>query len=68
VSSHHHQGVERLGEGLSVSGHAAEDDLIEAIELPEKSFALGVLWHPEQQEESGVVAALVDSARERAAA
>jgi putative glutamine amidotransferase len=67
VSSHHHQGVERLGEGLSVSGHAAEDDLIEAIELPEKSFALGVLWHPEQQEESGVVAALVDTARERAA-
>jgi putative glutamine amidotransferase len=62
VWSHHHQGVERLGAGLAVSGHA-EDDLVEAIELPGKRFALGVIWHPEEDPESGVIAALVAAAR-----
>jgi putative glutamine amidotransferase len=63
VFSHHHQGVERLGEGLQVSGHSAEDDLIEAIELPDRRFALGVIWHPEEDEASPVIAALVEAAR-----
>jgi putative glutamine amidotransferase len=63
VWSHHHQGVDRVGEGLRVSGWSVEDDLIEAIELPGKRFALGVIWHPEEDEESGVIAALVDAAR-----
>src|SRR5205085_11611142 len=34
VKSHHHQGVADLGKSLVVTGLAAEDDLIEAIELP----------------------------------
>ena len=51
VRSHHHQGVERLGEGLRVSGWSAEDDMLEAIELPGKHFALGVIWHPEEDDE-----------------
>jgi putative glutamine amidotransferase len=63
VWSHHHQGVERLGEGLKVTGWSAEDDLPEAIELPGKHFALGVVWHPEEDESSKVIAALVDAAR-----
>src|SRR5260221_28089 len=67
VKSHHHQGVERLGEGLVVSGRAG-DDLIEAIELPQPSFALGVLWHPEEDEGSHPIPYLVARARERAAA
>ncbi|MGD1059381.1 MAG: gamma-glutamyl-gamma-aminobutyrate hydrolase family protein, partial [Solirubrobacteraceae bacterium] len=33
--SHHHQGVDRLGEGLLVSGVSTLDDLPEAIELPD---------------------------------
>jgi putative glutamine amidotransferase len=33
IRSHHHQGVDRLGEGLKVSGHSALDGLPEAIEL-----------------------------------
>jgi putative glutamine amidotransferase len=63
VFSHHHQGVDRLGEGLAVSGRAADDELIEAIELPGSRFALGVIWHPEEDPESGVIASLVEAAR-----
>jgi putative glutamine amidotransferase len=63
VKSHHHQGVDELGEGLAVSGRAAEDDAVEAIELADRRFALGVLWHPEEDERDNVVAALVAEAR-----
>ena len=63
VWSHHHQGVDRVGEGLRVSGWSVEDDLVEAIELPDKRFALGVVWHPEEDPDSKVIAALVDAAR-----
>jgi putative glutamine amidotransferase len=63
VRSHHHQGVERLGEGLVASGWALADDLVEAIELPGSGFALGVIWHPEEDPQSKVVAALVEAAR-----
>jgi putative glutamine amidotransferase len=68
VSSHHHQGVGRLGEGLLVTGRAAEDDLIEAIELPRSAFVLGVLWHPEEDPQTGPVAALVSAAGARVVA
>jgi putative glutamine amidotransferase len=63
VWSHHHQGVERLGEGLEVSGRSADDELIEAIELPGKRFALGVIWHPEEDVESKVIGSLVEAAK-----
>jgi putative glutamine amidotransferase len=62
TKSHHHQGVERLGEGLVVSGISTMDDLPEAIELPDKQFVLGVQWHPEADESSTVVGALVQAA------
>ncbi len=60
--SHHHQGVDCLGAGLIVSGVSALDDLAEAIELPGKSFALGVQWHPEADPDSRIIAALVQAA------
>ncbi len=63
VFSHHHQGVERIGEGLRISGYSVDDDLVEAIELPDRRFALGVVWHPEEDPESKLIAALVDAAR-----
>jgi putative glutamine amidotransferase len=63
--SHHHQGVERLGDGLEVTGWADEDDMIEAFEDPRLRFALGVQWHPEADERSAVIGALVDEARRR---
>jgi putative glutamine amidotransferase len=62
TKSHHHQGVDRLGEGLLVSGTSTMDDLPEAIELPGRQFVLGVQWHPEADEGSSVVGALVVAA------
>jgi putative glutamine amidotransferase len=47
VNSLHGQGVERLGNGLTVEAHAP-DGLIEAISVANaRAFALGVQWHPE---------------------
>ena len=68
VKSHHHQGVDRLGDGLLASGWSEPDEVVEAIELPGRRFALGVLWHPEEDQESRVIGALVDSARTKVAA
>jgi putative glutamine amidotransferase len=62
AKSHHHQGIEVLGEGLSVTGVSTLDDLPEAIEAPECRFVLGVQWHPEADERSQVIAALVRAA------
>jgi putative glutamine amidotransferase len=58
--------VGRLGDGLVATGWAADEELVEAIEAPERGFALGVLWHPEEDERSPVIAALVAEARARA--
>jgi len=62
TKSHHHQGIDRLGEGLALSGISALDGLPEAIELPDREFVLGVQWHPEADALSPVVGALVQAA------
>jgi putative glutamine amidotransferase len=64
TKSHHHQGVDRLGQGLVVTGASTLDDLPEAVELRDRRFVLGVQWHPEADPASNVVAALVQAARE----
>lgn len=46
VNSTHHQAVKDPGQGVLVSARAP-DGVIEAIELPDLPFALGVQWHPE---------------------
>jgi putative glutamine amidotransferase len=64
TKSHHHQGIDVVGDGLVVTGHSAlGDDLPEAVEAPDRRFVLGVQWHPEADETSTVIAALVDEAR-----
>jgi putative glutamine amidotransferase len=64
VRSHHHQGVDRLGEGLRVSARAQPGGAIEAIEAPAARWALGILWHAEELRRSPVLAALVAAAHQ----
>ncbi len=46
VHSHHHQGIDRLGDGL-VAVARSEDGLVEAVER-EDGWFLAVQWHPEE--------------------
>lgn len=61
VPAQHHQSVDRLGDGLTVSAVAA-DGTVEAVELPGPRWVLGVQWHPEMDEDTRVMAALVRAA------
>jgi gamma-glutamyl-gamma-aminobutyrate hydrolase PuuD len=47
---HHHQAIERLADGLVVTGRAA-DGTIEAVEAAGHPFLVGVQWHPEQDDQ-----------------
>ena len=48
VNSVHHQGIKKLGKGLSVEAICPEDGLVEAVVGQDrKKFVLGVQWHPE---------------------
>jgi putative glutamine amidotransferase len=62
VRSHHHQAFGRMGDGLVPSAWAVPDDLVEAIELPDRHFAVGFLWHPEELREVATFRALVEAA------
>lgn len=63
VPTYHHQGIDRLGEGLAVSARA-EDGTVEALELPgADSFVLSVQWHPEMGEDTRLMEALTEAAR-----
>ena len=66
VTSHHHQGLGRLGEGLVECAWAA-DGTLEAVEDPSLRFAVGVQWHPEAGEGAALFAALVEQARDHRA-
>lgn len=46
VNSLHHQGVRDLAPGLLATAHAP-DGLIEGLEAPDRRYAIGVQWHPE---------------------
>jgi putative glutamine amidotransferase len=49
VNSRHHQGIGRLGDGLIVSARDPVDEVIEAVERPDRRFLVAVQWHPENQ-------------------
>lgn len=46
VNSMHHQGIRDLAPALVASG-TAPDGLVEAVEMPDERFLMGVQWHPE---------------------
>ncbi len=62
VTSHHHQALGRLGEGLVETAWAA-DGTLEGVEDPSLRFAVGVQWHPEAGEDAALFEALVEEAR-----
>ena len=69
VHSEHHQAVRRLGRHLRISA-SSPDGLVETIERTDRSFALGLQWHPETEpggHGDRVAEALVEAAIARAA-
>jgi putative glutamine amidotransferase len=46
VNSFHHQSIRELGDGLLATGWA-EDGVIEAAEVADGGWVVGVQWHPE---------------------
>ncbi|MEZ5098963.1 MAG: gamma-glutamyl-gamma-aminobutyrate hydrolase family protein [Thermoleophilia bacterium] len=62
VHSHHHQGPGRVAAGLAVTARA-HDGSVEGLEHPDRTFAVGVLWHPEEGGDDRLFAALVAEAR-----
>ena len=66
VNSRHHQAPKRIGEGLIVSA-VAEDAVVEALELADYPFCIGVQWHPENFVETGEFQSLFNGLIEAAA-
>jgi putative glutamine amidotransferase len=66
VPSEHHQAPRQLGRGLRVSA-AADDGVIEAVELPARRLTFAVQWHPETEHGGEtarqLAAVLVEAAR-----
>jgi putative glutamine amidotransferase len=67
VTSHHHQALGRVGDGLVEAAWAA-DGTLEGVEDPSHRFVVGVQWHPEAGEDAALFEALVAQAREYRAA
>ena len=71
INSLHNQGIDRLGDGLVVSGRDL-DGIVQAVEHPQRDYLLGVQWHPEfllgSRGQRRLFEALVDAARARQSA
>ncbi|MET9994721.1 gamma-glutamyl-gamma-aminobutyrate hydrolase family protein [Streptomyces mutabilis] len=61
TACHHHQAVDRLGDGLSATGWA-EDGTVEAIEVTDHPFAIGVQWESGQTADKRLHQALARAA------
>jgi putative glutamine amidotransferase len=64
VNSFHHQAVDDPGTFTPV-GWCPDDRVVEIMEDPARSFALGVQWHPERTADLRVFAALAEAAAVR---
>jgi putative glutamine amidotransferase len=62
VKSHHHQGIDRIADKLTATAWATDDESVEAIESGDGDFALGVLWHPEEDATDAIIPALISRA------
>ena len=66
VNSLHHQGLQHIGAGLAVTGHAP-DGMVESVELPGHPFGIAVQWHPEWLQDDPAMRALFRAFIEAAA-
>lgn len=60
----HHQAPApgRLGDGVTLAGWCAADEVAEAVEVDGHQFAIGVHWHPEEGDDRRLLEALVTAA------
>jgi putative glutamine amidotransferase len=65
VNSFHHQAVDDPGSFIA-TGWCPDDRVVEIIEDPRRSFALGVQWHPERTADLRSFGALTEAAARRA--
>ncbi len=49
INSFHHQAIRDLGPGLEIAA-LADDGVVEAVEARDRSWVIGVQWHPERHE------------------
>jgi len=62
TATYHHQAVRTLGDGLSPTAWA-EDGVVEAVELADRTWVHGVQWHPEAHDGHALFAAFVGACR-----
>jgi gamma-glutamyl-gamma-aminobutyrate hydrolase PuuD len=62
VPTHHHQAVDRIGDGL-VACAWAEDGTVEALEDPALPFLIAVQWHPEMGDNRSLFEGLIAATR-----
>lgn len=69
VNSMHHQAINKIGENLKVAAKS-EDGYVEALELENHPFCVGVQWHPEHMskksaEQRKIFTAFVEACKNR---
>ena len=64
VLSYHHQGIDSVAPGLTVT--ADSDGIVQAVEVDGVPFGVGVQWHPEQSpDDLRLFEGLIEAARDR---
>lgn len=67
VKSYHHQALDRVADGLTVSARG-DDGVIQAVDIDGMTFGVAVQWHPEESpDDLRLFAALVDVVEQRRA-
>ncbi|MEN9621007.1 MAG: hypothetical protein RL499_1200 [Actinomycetota bacterium] len=63
VKSYHHQAINHLAPGLTISARG-DDSIIQAVDIDGMSFGVAVQWHPEETpDDLRLFAALIEAAR-----
>lgn len=65
VQSYHHQALDRVARGLTVSARG-DDGIVQAVDVDGMTFGIAVQWHPEisAAQDPRLFVALVDAARQ----